>query len=369
MQRSGWHLPFMLAVLVTSHNVVGNIVSSDAFEMGRYQGHPSPMLFVASQSVSKERAEFMAQLRSFPKNQRPLYERYIDVIGANGILDGLEHLWPKCHSQAHDLGKVVFARVRDIGTSLRICAGRCHSGCMHGILMEAFADTLTSEAHADLASLKPVMNALCQNHPEMISSYSPGDCAHGVGHALMFLADYHISDALETCREFTDQAMAYYCVTGAYMEYVTERDRADMVTQSLFYPCDTFAYPAACFRYKMAQVARRHYWTAQQPTVLIHACAQLHGKFRRGCFHGLGNAYMHPIAQGHISIKTICLHGTDEDQFMCIEGTMERMAKYYEARAVQVCADLHEKNQDICLRAVQHKMYNLNKDLSLYLAE
>jgi hypothetical protein len=78
---------------------------------------------------------------------------------------------------------------------------------------------------------------------------------------------------------------------------------------------------------------------------------------------------MHPIAQGHISIKTICLHGTDEDQFMCIEGTMERMAKYYEARAVQVCADLPEKNQDICLRAVQHNMYNLNKDLSLYLAE
>jgi hypothetical protein len=75
------------------------------------------------------------------------------------------------------------------------------------------------------------------------------------------------------------------------------------------------------------------------------------------------------IAQGRMSIKTVCLHGADAEQFMCIEGAMERMAKYYDARATQVCAELQGKPHDICLMAVQHNMYNLHKDHSLYLAD
>jgi hypothetical protein len=73
------------------------------------------------------------------------------------------------------------------------------------------------------------------------------------------------------------------------------------------------------------------------------------------------------IANGRMSLQTLCLHGSTEDQRMCIEGAMERMAKYDEARALSMCQDVQGHNQDICLTAVHHKMYHVQKDFSLYL--
>ena len=126
-------------------------------------------LFVEARTVQKDREEFTARLRSAGPNKRPLYEQYIDVIGANGILDGIERVWPKCHDQAHDLGKVIYERVQDIGRGLRVCADQCYSGCMHGVLMEAFSlarDAAPRGGPEDAATLRPIMNHLCSRDPE-----------------------------------------------------------------------------------------------------------------------------------------------------------------------------------------------------------
>jgi hypothetical protein len=54
---------------------------------------------------------------------------------------------------------------------------------------------------------------------------------------------------------------------------------------------------------------------------------------------------------------------------MCIEGTMEFLARFNDKRASQVCAALAGKNKQTCLTAVKHKMYNMEKDFTLYLSE
>jgi len=358
-------------ILTSRQNVTGSLVFDDnGFEMGALSSKSSELLFVEPSAVVNQRKDFAAKLRS-AGNKRTLYEQYIDVIGPNGILDGIEKLWPKCHSEAHDLGKAIFAKVQDIGEGLRICADRCYSGCMHGVLMEAFSEAQNkndSDGHVDVSALKPLMNDLCSKNPEMASSYSPGDCAHGVGHALMFLTGYDIPKAVNGCKEFDIPAMAYYCATGAYMEYVIEKDEEDATTKGLFYPCDTYDYPAACARYKMVQVARRYHKEKKTPEDIANECAKLDGKFRLGCFHGLGNAYMGLIAS-KMPIKDVCLHGTEDEKFVCIEGAMERMAKYHRLRALKVCTDLENKYKDICMTAVNYGMYNMSKNLTLYLAE
>jgi hypothetical protein len=231
--------------------------------MGDASIKASSELSVRPESVERQRRDFETSVAAIgDEDRRRLYESYLKVIGANGILDGIEKVSPKCHSEAHDAGKVIFAEIRDIGRSLRVCADRCFSGCMHGVLMEAFAGATPeprSRRHVDLAAIKRVMNDTCYHNAVMISSYSPGDCAHGVGHALMVVTGYDIPRAVQACAGFQDRAMTYYCATGAYMEYVTERDLEDSKRKSLFYPCDTYDYPAACARYKMVHVVERHY--------------------------------------------------------------------------------------------------------------
>jgi len=372
MSIKSWLL-IVLLVCIASQSIAGEVVLEDAFEMGGGSSlQVSDQLFVEPKTVQKERDDFVKRVRFTGRNRRPLYEEYLNVIGANGILDGIQRVWPKCHSEAHDLGKVILARVRNIGESLRICADRCSSACMHGVLMEAFTESqerASRGGHVYLSTVRRLMNDVCYKNTEMIASYSPGDCAHGVGHALMYLTGYNIPKAMRACAGFRDPAMKYYCATGAYMEYVTERDSEDAKSKSLLYPCDTYDYPAACSRYKMARVGRRHYLARKKTGELISECKKLSGKFRLGCFHGLGNAHMGPIARGRISIKEVCLHGTEDDRFMCIEGAMERMAKYHEKRALVVCEQLEGKNKEACLTAVEHKMYYMKKDFTLYVAE
>ncbi len=361
----GFNKWFFLLFILTACGITGDVVVDEA-EMGSSSMETSELLFVEPASVKAEREEFIEKLRATGKKNRALVEEYIDVIGANGVLDGIEKLRPKCHDEAHDLGKVIFAKVKDIGIGLRVCADRCYSGCMHGVLMEAFAGAQKDD-HIDLELVKPKMDETCRNE-QMVESYSPGDCAHGVGHAMMFLADYEISEALTACKEFDAYPMKYYCATGAYMEYTLQNDVEDAKTKEMVYPCASFDFPAACARYKLVRVAARLIKSKQTPDVIINECEKLSGKFRIGCFHGIGNAYMPHIRDGRVKIKDLCLTGSDDEQFVCIEGAIERMAKYFPDIARKVCDDLKGKNKETCLSAVSHGMYDMEKDLSLYIA-
>jgi hypothetical protein len=326
------------------------------------------ILFMDPQGTHKERAQFIEALSRVGKNNRQLIELFLPIIGANGVLDGMTSIWPKCHSEAHDVGKVIFAQVRDISTGMRICADRCNSGCMHGVLMEAFTTIgKASPHHMDLAILGPAIKDLCQTNPVMMASYSPGDCAHGIGHALMNLAGYDIPDAINACQESETQAMEYYCATGAYMEYVTERDAEDARTKSFFFPCDKYIYPAACARYKMVHVVRRHYKEGKTMEELRTLCSSFTDPVRRGCFHGLGNAHMPMIAVGKIGIRSVCLGLSAVEEFACIDGAIERMAKFYPKNAARVCQELNEINKGICSAAISRQMYDMKKDLSIYL--
>ncbi len=362
-----WYV--ILLILLVSCTISGNVVFDD--EMGESSGQSSNVLHIDPESVKTQQAEFVAKLRNSTKNKRPLFEEYIDVIGANGILDGIENVWPKCHDEAHDLGKVIYSKVKNIGLGLRVCADRCYSGCMHGVLMEAFSSIKSddSEGHIEPSILKSSMNDICYSNKEMTSSYSPGDCAHGVGHALMYLTNYNIPEAIDSCKLFEDSHMAYYCATGAYMEYVIENDEEDAKTKPFMYPCDSFDYPAACARYKLVYVAFRHYNAEKKPEELLQECKKFEGKYRIGCYHGLGNAHMSYFVTDKFKIGDICLLVDGDERWACIDGAMERMSKYYKPKALAVCNDLKDKDKQDCLDAVERGMYNMEKDLSMYLSE
>jgi len=364
-------LPLVILCATACQGVPAVLLDNES-DMNKEALQESKKLAAGSTNVIEERREFIEKLRHAGKEKRPLYEEYFDVIGADGILDGIEQVWPRCHEEAHDAGRAIFARFRDIGASVRICADRCATGCMHGALMEAFGVT-ADDARADGAThrvaITPEMNEACYRNAAILSLSRPGNCAHGIGHALMIQAHYRIPEALTACTGFPEPAMRYYCVTGAYMEYVTEYDQEDAKSKSLQYPCDTYDYPAACARNKMYYVTKRHYEAHGRTEELVQECSRLMGKFRLGCFHGLGNAHMWLIASGQINIKSVCGHGTDDERFMCLEGAMERMGQHYETRALAVCEELQGQDRQTCLAAVKHKMYDLTKDFTLYLSE
>ncbi|MCX6715371.1 MAG: hypothetical protein NTX72_06205 [Candidatus Uhrbacteria bacterium] len=315
---------------------------------------------------------------------RSIYESYIDKIGANGMITEIQRMDPVCHFEGHDLGKVIFEKIGTIGESLTICQDACYSGCMHGVFMEAFkkkqeeylkthpakpGEDPEDREHINMDVVKESIPSICED-PSVSSSYRPGDCAHGVGHAVTYLANDDWKKAIETCNLFTNKKLAYYCASGAYMEYVTIKGASDIVdpTKSLFYPCDQGEYPAACFFSKVGDAIRATQAKGGKSSDVIRACLKLPGLYQLGCFHGFGNAYIGPLQEDKLSIKDLCANGSLEDRQMCIEGAMMRIGKYAYEKGQTICStQLEGVDQKICLDALSQRMYGLDRPFERYL--
>jgi hypothetical protein len=333
------------------------------------------LLNIPLERTVSARQEFLAAYRiADGRHARALYEEYLPRIGANGLREEIRIAHPSCHDEGHDLGKVIFARLRDVGASLESCSDACASGCMHGVLMQFFTDSgspgASVRAHhhssqlttADVAGRIPT---ICETQA-LARMYRPGDCAHGVGHAVMFLSNYDIPKGIDLCERFPSYALRYYCATGAYMEYRITKTPTDYSSHGPLYPCDTALYPAACFRYVMTNSIREQYARGATLETLQRQCAGLRGKYRLGCFHGIGNAHVGIIGLGQKTLALVCGFGTREDQTVCVDGAIERLGKFTPAIAGERCASLTDWRRDVCQASASRKMYDMERSFALY---
>lgn len=290
------------------------------------------------------------------KDTRPIFEKYLNKLSVRAMLDFLELENPLCHGDAHELGKALYASNKDLSQSLMLCGNGCTNACMHGVVGEAFGNR-------EYQNVVSEMSTFC-TEGEMAKLHKPGNCAHGMGHALMLLTKHDLAKSIEGCSRFTTPGMDFYCATGVFMEY-----RDDLLNQQAMgktvqrpgtlYPCDTYTqYSAACYRYMLSTIAGELNLNGAQ---LIDTCLKMAGDQRLGCFHGLGSSYVNEIANDPSLLARLCLSGGPQDQIMCIEGTIEKLADYNEPRAITVCNTLEGENQQICLAAAHEKMYRLDK--------
>lgn len=294
---------------------------------------------------------------------RGIYEKYVDTVGVNGILNFLEA--SLCHSEGHPVGKIIYSRLKDLKKSIHLAGRRCTNAVYHGVLMEAFA---TGSEHLDLNLIEDEINRICIM-TEGTELFNMGNCAHGVGHAVMFLSGFDIDYSMQVCKRLTQPALQYYCASGAFMEYDGVYGRED-IAKSLHYPCDTLTeFAAACYRYKM-------HWTVPEMILKGHEiediakeCMGLDRMRRLGCFHGMGVAFLFQIAQSPDKIRTICGFGYSDDQRMCIEGVIGNMADSEEDLAFHLCGYFNSNNRLVCEKAAKDHEFNLDKDFSLYIGD
>ncbi len=307
-------------------------------------------------AAAKFRSAFLSTSEN---NRRGVFETYIGTLGTSGILDVLENEYPLCHSQAHDLGKVLFREAGDINEAIAECRTRCTSGCFHGILMEAFQG---SGEHVTLADVQAKVSAVCSDQ-RVTDIHREGNCAHGVGHALMYLAGYRIGEALDYCKVFSDKRLEYYCNGGAFMEYDITNGNSDYATKPRWYPCDTHTeFPAACWRYKTQRLMSK----GVKADELRVKCEELNGLERLGCFHGLGFAHIVGASVYPQHLAEACRNGTLDEQKACIEGAVERLSSYDEELARKTCAFLEDGLKAFCQEAASRKAYSLDKSFDLY---
>ena len=77
--------------------------------------------------------------------EREVFQKYLNSLGPVALLDYLEIHNPRCHGEAHELGRVIFHQSQDIGLALQTCGNRCTNACMHGVVSEAFGQATHEE--------------------------------------------------------------------------------------------------------------------------------------------------------------------------------------------------------------------------------
>ncbi len=274
---------------------------------------------------------FGAEHQAAGTKDRPVFERHLPGIGPVALLGYLEESYPACHAHAHSLGKELYAQSQDLMLALQICGTRCTGACMHGVVGEALGEGL----HSDIGER---MEGFCSS--EAMAAHKRGNCAHAIGHALL-LNGRDLGRALSGCRNFELPAMRYYCATGVYMQYRDWLKEGEIPNRrpTVLYPCDEYElYPAACFRYMMSFIPKASGYTGYD---IIKTCSALAAPQRRGCFHGLGFAYlgviMERVEDDPEVLAALCEHGTLADQTLCVEGVIEKLADYDEAMAHLSC--------------------------------
>lgn len=318
---------------------------------------------VVWKNTTKER--FLAEFENVSlAHRRVIFQEFSSQLDTNDFFDALEKKFPICHAQAHDLGKVIYAKQRDVAESIMECGKRCTDGCFHGVLMEAFKDIIPEDAagHIEFSLLRDRIREIC-NDPIAAELQRIGNCAHGVGHALAYLSAYDIEKGLAACNLFNDIRLTYYCAGGVFMEYDLIYGSEEMFSKPLHFPCDTYtAFPAACYRYK----AKRLLKSLNTLPALAKECMSLEGYARLGCFHGLGFSQLDAIAKNPAHLKNICGYGTPDDRTICIEGAIEKLADVNTMRAHEACALLPSELLVVCENAANQRLYTLEKFFDLY---
>jgi hypothetical protein len=299
-------------------------------------------------------ADFRREYAKASGSALPVFTKYLPVLGAATLLDFLEGTSSGCHHESHELGRALYAVSGDLGTALRRCDTRCTSGCMHGAVTAAFGD-------ATVESVTNRMNAFC-GEGDMASLHKPGNCAHGLGHALMFVTNGDVSRSIDGCLGFSREAMQYYCGTGVFMDRFM-RDSAAWKGATSRAPCDEERlFPGACYRYKGIEMVK-----AMGHDSAKSVCAGLQGLQRHGCFHGIGYAAVVEVFEDPEKLPERCGATEWSDRVACVEGAIEKLADFHQGRARAACSFLEADLRPACDEAVERKMYGLDKStFSLY---
>ena len=299
------------------------------------------------------RQRFLSEFKGAPpEKRRAVLEAWVPRLGVAGLLDALETGFPSCHDHAHELGKAAYAATHDMPAVLQACQTRCVSGCMHGVLMEAFTERP--------GSLRDRIATLCDGEA-FRQIHKKGDCIHGVGHGAAYVSDYDIPRALTLCESVGERAHQYYCASGAYMQLFMTYQR-QISARDDQYPCDEARrFAAACYRYKVFFMLTRAASRGEGLEAVIKQCLGLPSRVQPACFHGIGHASVGPVAQTPARIHEVCERGPAPAQWLCIQGVVEKLAEFDEANAQRVCGELQGKNAEVCREAARNKLYGTRK--------
>ncbi len=118
-----------------------------------------------------------------------------------------------CHSASHRIGHIAALHYGKLGSAFDAGSNICGNGFYHGVVEALFSDKELAGLSAD-----DIRNICSATQLATTSLAAHVNCVHGVGHALMYMANGDISLSLQRCADNSSDSDTSQCATGVLME-------------------------------------------------------------------------------------------------------------------------------------------------------
>ena len=252
----------------------------------------------------------------------------------------------------HAIGRETFRLKGTIHDSFAACDETCHSGCYHGSV-ERFllGDDVYAQPgrHPSQSGLKQKAASACDPKIPFRLRFQ---CLHGLGHAVMFFADYELSQALAVCDALPDDWSQTSCYGGVFMENVVNstNEKKNFRATDYHYPCNQLAngYRGEC--YKMQTTRMKEMGLSTEG--LIAECAKA-GAFSIECTQSIGRDLSNTARLGEPRAAAAgCERAEAEPRLACIRGVVYALIdNTWDGRyAFPFCATFKsDHDRDVCL--------------------
>jgi len=282
-----------------------------------------------------------------------------------------------CHPVVHAVGRETFRLKTTIHDSFAACDQTCHSGCYHGSV-ERFlrGDDIYARTnqHPSQRELKQKAASACDPRISLALRFQ---CLHGLGHAVMFFADYELNQSLAICDALPDEWSQSSCYGGVFMENVSNftDEKKNFHATDYHYPCDQLAdkYRSECYLMQTSRMTEMGLSTEG----LLAECAKA-GAFVTPCVQSIGRDLSNTARFGEPRTAAMgCELAQGQNRLACMRGVIYALIdNTWDGRyALAFCAALSsETDNESCLKeSVQYlrtvfekSADEINKDCTRY---
>ena len=227
-----------------------------------------------------------------------------------------------CHETSHYLGQKAYQKKGNIADVFSECSNSCLGGCFHGAVEGYFIKKNISLSGENEQQIKNEVSKICGKEEDYEKPQSFTECFHGLGHALMFLADNDLIKALRFCDVLDQLDHRELCYTGSFMANVDGAGSIDH--PSTYYKADDPMYVCSvidqrylrmCYTYAVTQAFQADIETT------IRLCAQIPIEYREECYRTFGRDRVVGSTTDVSDMKGQCDQIPNSDyRFSCYQG-------------------------------------------------
>ncbi|TSC61887.1 MAG: Uncharacterized protein G01um101448_491 [Parcubacteria group bacterium Gr01-1014_48] len=278
------------------------------------------------------------------------------ILKTFGTYEKNTEFFMRCHEVAHYLGQEAYHRTKSVREVFKEGSHVCLAGVFHGAIEGYFIEKGMLDSNDALYAKE--IPRVCGKQEEYSVRQQFVECNHGMGHAVMFLAENDLLRALKLCDFLATSPEQELCYTGAFMANAAGTQSTDHPSKYLpkpedpLYPCpllDT-KYQKQCYTYGILE--------AFQPSIeqSIKACGLIPEKYRNACFQTVGRNRT-VYSADPLVLKEQCEQISELSfQHECIQGVAYNLVIRFGALSSlpdQFCAHLNPETKQNCLLQIQ----------------